>query len=196
MFLPSSRVHPALWLPWPTCHMLKCHGLSCLWTFANVICSFQVARHLLILPGLVWGLPPWRSPSSHSPGRLGGSLVWLLTVEHNCSWFESPSEWIHFCELRVCHLMSNQFAEWMLGSVVSNQDGRGRDSVVCVMVWERRSLWNGVSLFVGPRCLRGWGEAPWGLQRGRELLGVGSREAVWVSEKETFKKAELLKWLF
>lgn len=48
-----------------------------------------------------------------------------------------------------------------------------------------------MSLFVGPRCLRGWGEAPWGLQRGRELLGVGSREAISVSEKETFKKVEL-----
>lgn len=66
----------------------------------------------------------------------------------------------------------------------------GRDGVVCPMGWERRSLWNGVSLIVGPKCLRGWGEVPWGLQWGRELLG-GSREAVSVSQKETFKKVEL-----
>lgn len=67
----------------------------------------------------------------------------------------------------------------------------GSDSVVCLMVWERRSLWNAVSLFVGPKCLRVWGEVPGGLQRGRVRLDVGSREAVSVSEKETFKKVEL-----
>lgn len=60
---------------------------------------------------------------------------------------------------------------------------RGRDGGGCLMVCERRSLWNGVSLLVGPKHLRGWGEVPWDLQRGRELLVVGSREAVSVSEK-------------
>lgn len=56
--------------------------------------------------------------------------------------------------------------------------------MMCPTVQERTRLWNGVSLFVDPKRLRGWprGEAgTMGPEWGREPLGGGFREAVSVS---------------
>lgn len=97
MFLPSSHVHLALWLPWPLYHMLNVS-----WSFVPLkLCKCHLffprcptPAHLARLSLRVTSLEKPFFPQPRQAQWL--SCVALshmcLTVEYDCSWFEPPSE--------------------------------------------------------------------------------------------------------
>ena len=149
-----------------------CHGLWCLWAFANAICSSQSARMPAHLTRLSPRVASLGKPSFHGPGRLGGSFVWPHLIHASClnmtiHVFKFPSDKftsVYRPLARVCHLVKAQFAQWML-DLQGKQPGQWR-KVMCPQMQARRGLWNGVNLLIDPKGMRAWPTGKGGYGRG------------------------------